>query len=277
MRPHEGALDAATIMQRLSDGLNFQAQALALRSERQRLLASNIANADTPGYVARDLDFAAALREATGAAGGSGLGTATAARAALGTALRSLRAGLPALADQGAGLAEAHLRYAAPAQSNLDGNTVDMDRERAILRRQQREVRGHAAFHQRQVRTMLDAMKPPQPGLIVRRKEASLMSMFKIFDVSGSAVSAQSSGSTWWPPTLPTPTRWPAPTARPTRRARWCSRPRRWARAAPQACAWPGRRGQHPRRRVHDPKHPQPTPKGTSPTATSTRSRRWST
>ena len=45
------------MIQRLSDGLEFQAQALALRSERQRLLASNIANADTPGYVARDLDF----------------------------------------------------------------------------------------------------------------------------------------------------------------------------------------------------------------------------
>ena len=46
--------------------LDFQAQALSLRSERQRLIASNIANADTPGYVARDMDFAQALRQATG-------------------------------------------------------------------------------------------------------------------------------------------------------------------------------------------------------------------
>ena len=35
---------------------------LSLRSERQRLIASNIANADTPGYVARDMDFAQALQ-----------------------------------------------------------------------------------------------------------------------------------------------------------------------------------------------------------------------
>jgi flagellar basal-body rod protein FlgB len=54
------------MLNRLSDTLDFQAQALSLRSERQRLIASNIANADTPGYVARDLDFAQALRQATG-------------------------------------------------------------------------------------------------------------------------------------------------------------------------------------------------------------------
>ena len=47
---------------RLNDSLDFHGQALALRSERQRLLASNIANADTPGYVARDMNFAQALR-----------------------------------------------------------------------------------------------------------------------------------------------------------------------------------------------------------------------
>ena len=53
------------MMNHLTDGLNFNAQALVLRSERQRLIASNIANADTPGYVARDFNFAQALREAT--------------------------------------------------------------------------------------------------------------------------------------------------------------------------------------------------------------------
>ena len=54
------------MLNRLTDSLNFQSEALALRSERQRLIASNIANADTPGYVARDFDFASALAEATG-------------------------------------------------------------------------------------------------------------------------------------------------------------------------------------------------------------------
>ena len=59
------------MINRLTDSLDFQGQALALRSERQRLIASNIANADTPGYVARDMDFAQALREATGTRAGA--------------------------------------------------------------------------------------------------------------------------------------------------------------------------------------------------------------
>ena len=46
------------MLNRFTDTLDFQGQALQLRSERQRLIASNIANADTPGYVARDMDFA---------------------------------------------------------------------------------------------------------------------------------------------------------------------------------------------------------------------------
>ena len=60
------------MLNRLTDALDFQAQALALRSERQRLIASNIANADTPGYVARDMNFAQALRDASGASGANG-------------------------------------------------------------------------------------------------------------------------------------------------------------------------------------------------------------
>ena len=54
------------MLNRLTDSLNFQATALSLRSERQRLIASNIANADTPGYVSKDFDFSTALRQATG-------------------------------------------------------------------------------------------------------------------------------------------------------------------------------------------------------------------
>ena len=52
-------------MRGLSEAIDFQSQALVLRAERQRLMASNIANADTPGYQAREMDFANALRQAT--------------------------------------------------------------------------------------------------------------------------------------------------------------------------------------------------------------------
>ena len=137
------------MINRLADSLQFQSQALVLRAERQRLLAGNIANADTPGYVARDMDFAAALREATGAADG--------AAAALRTALR----GLPGTSDSAA---EMHLRYAAPSQTNLDGNSVDMDRERATFADNSVKYEATLRFINSQVRNMLDAMKSPQQG-----------------------------------------------------------------------------------------------------------------
>ena len=104
------------MLNRLTDSLDFQAQALSLRSERQRLIASNIANADTPGYVAREMDFAQALRNATGA----------------GRPAASLAASQPGHlgGNAGAGFTST-LMYASPSQTNLDRNTVDMDRERA--------------------------------------------------------------------------------------------------------------------------------------------------
>jgi flagellar basal-body rod protein FlgB len=140
---------------RLSDGLDFQAQALNLRSERQRLLSSNIANADTPGYHARDLDFASALREATGRATPGMAGAA---------AVAALRQGNPAFGSATAASVETHLRYAAPSQSNLDGNTVDMDRERASFADNSVKYEATLRFINGHVRTMLDAMKSPQQG-----------------------------------------------------------------------------------------------------------------
>lgn len=129
---------------RLSDSFDFQAQALTLRAERQRLLAGNIANADTPGYVARDLDFAAALRAATGSAGPAA------------AALNGLRASLPG----GTG-AEPQLRWASASQSSLDGNTVDMDRERASIADNGVKYEATLRFLNAQVRTLSDAMKGP--------------------------------------------------------------------------------------------------------------------
>ena len=137
------------MINRLGDSLDFQSQALVLRSERQRLLASNIANADTPGYLARDMDFATARRDATGA-----LPPGLAAVASLGTAL---------LSGFGAST-ETHLRYAAPSQSNLDGNSVDMDRERASFADNTVKYEATLRFINSQVRTMLDAMKSHQQG-----------------------------------------------------------------------------------------------------------------
>jgi flagellar basal-body rod protein FlgB len=103
----------------VGDALSFQAEALKLRSYRQELLAANIANADTPNYKAVDFDFAQALRNATSST------TAQANPAALATTDPAHQSG------RGVAAGQPTLLYHQPSQSSLDGNSVEMDVERA--------------------------------------------------------------------------------------------------------------------------------------------------
>src|SRR4051812_22992851 len=104
----------------LDDEFRFHATALNLRAQRQQVLASNIANAATPNFKARDLDFRAALSTAlSNQAESSGAHlSATSARHLPGHSAAP-------------GEAAASLSYRMPAQASLDGNTVEMDAERA--------------------------------------------------------------------------------------------------------------------------------------------------
>ncbi|MFT0531535.1 flagellar basal body rod protein FlgB [Castellaniella hirudinis] len=99
---------------------SFYQKALALRQQRQEILATNIANADTPNYKARDIDFSTALRQATGADRGVPRLPDTS------LTLTSARH-IPAQAHSGGPAQE---RYRMPLQPSLDGNTVEMDVER---------------------------------------------------------------------------------------------------------------------------------------------------
>ena len=145
------------MLNQLTATLDFQGTALAMRSERQRLLASNIANADTPGYLARDMDFRNALRDATGrpaaghqlSRGSGGLETTRAGHIGLGTSTLSMAGGVDAT----------RLTYATPSQTNLDGNSVDMDRERASFADNAIKFEATLRFINGNVRTMLDAIK----------------------------------------------------------------------------------------------------------------------
>ncbi|MFN3861290.1 MAG: flagellar basal body rod protein FlgB [Roseateles sp.] len=132
------------MLNRLTDSLNFQTQALMLRAERQRLLASNIANADTPGYQARELDFARALREATGEVATPGALAAT------------QRGHITPLAGARSDSAK---EFALQAQTSLDSNGVDMDRERASFADNSVKYEATLRFINGSVRTTLDAMK----------------------------------------------------------------------------------------------------------------------
>ena len=98
--------------------LAFHQRALNLQAYRQQVLASNIANADTPHYKARDIDFKVSLQGAVAGRGGQ--------LDLVRTAPRHLPAGDGAPAG-------ARLMYRTETQSSVDGNTVDMDVERAAF------------------------------------------------------------------------------------------------------------------------------------------------
>ncbi|CDG81875.1 flagellar basal body rod protein FlgB [Janthinobacterium agaricidamnosum] len=115
---------------KLDDYMRFNETALSLRSTRQQVLASNIANADTPNYKARDIDFASALKGALARSGADNSAMAAAAPALRTTSPLHLSASLPGGATAQALADGTPLLYRTPAQGSVDANTVDMDVER---------------------------------------------------------------------------------------------------------------------------------------------------
>ena len=89
-------------------------RSLAVNRQRLEVVASNLANAETPGFKARDVDFRSAMRKAEA-------GSVT---------LRTTQSGhISNTADA----ASAAVRYRTASQPSLDGNTVDSDKEKAAF------------------------------------------------------------------------------------------------------------------------------------------------
>ena len=102
----------------VDNSFRFHQTALNLQAYRQELLASNIANADTPHFKARDVDFKSALQGAlAGSRSGVGLETTHAGHIS-GGAFSAV---------------EGSVKYRAELQSSVDGNTVNMDVERSAF------------------------------------------------------------------------------------------------------------------------------------------------
>ena len=119
-------------------------QALDLRAYRQQLLAANIANADTPGYKATDLQFSKALRAAVSGQPGS----------------------LPLLTDQagqmqGTAAAQPAAGFVGYQQGNterLDGNTVDMNREQMAFSKNSIGYEADLGFLTQRIKTLASAI-----------------------------------------------------------------------------------------------------------------------
>lgn len=171
-------------MDKLDAEFNFGRQALDVRAYRQQLLSGNIANADTPGYKARDVDFAKTLRGALGSdaaakpgpvwdsgsvsrtgylamarpEGDAGMGAAS------GNGSLSMDATHPGhLAGVAGAAAAASAAYGTPAyrtpyQSAMDGNTVELDNERVNFADNALHYETGLNIVNQQMKTMLTAV-----------------------------------------------------------------------------------------------------------------------
>lgn len=134
------------MIDRLGEDFSFYQTALGLRQQRQEVLASNIANADTPNYKARDFDFSSALNEAMGN------------RMRLfdtKLALTSARH-IPATA---VAVDPANLLYRQPLQPSLDGNTVDMNVERVEFADNTMRYQTDLALISQRMKTLMAALQ----------------------------------------------------------------------------------------------------------------------
>ncbi|MFY7942325.1 MAG: flagellar basal body rod protein FlgB [Burkholderiaceae bacterium] len=131
------------MLEQLTSRLETLSSSLQLRAARQQILASNIANVDSPGYVARDIDFNAALANA-----------------------RQVRQ-IPGLVQTSAGhltitstdgMIGNPLAYTVQTQPSLDGNSVDLDQQRANFADNTIRYESTLRFVNGHVKTMLSAI-----------------------------------------------------------------------------------------------------------------------
>ena len=126
---------------KLDNLFQFSQNALNLHAYRQTVIASNIANADTPGYRARDIDFTAALKDAQAAQSG-----------------KPQPAQLKSQSDDATPFGTA-LLYRSAVQRSADGNTVDIDVERAQFAENSVRYEAQIMFINSKIKSMLSAIQ----------------------------------------------------------------------------------------------------------------------
>ena len=126
---------------KLDNAFGVHEQALKLRSRRAELLASNMANADTPGYKARDIDFKQALKGEV------------VKQAQIKTTHQNH------ISPASNGLSPAHMLYRMPTQSSLDGNTVDMQQEKTAFASNSMEYQASLSFLNGKIKALKSAIR----------------------------------------------------------------------------------------------------------------------
>jgi flagellar basal-body rod protein FlgB len=134
-----------SLTDRIDAELRPQRTLLGLRTFRQELLASNIANADTPNYKARDIDFSSAYAKAMQGQMQAGL------------ALQ--RTDSKHIAAAGAGGYDNAVAYRTEFQSSVDGNTVNMDIERAAFAENAIQMEASLTFIRSRFQTLQSALQ----------------------------------------------------------------------------------------------------------------------
>ena len=141
------------MIDKLDAEFKFGQEALNLRGYRQEVLSSNVANADTPGYQARDMDFSKTLTSALKKGGHDESGKS-------GLSLVTDNAGHIAAQAPGTtgNSAYGQLMYRNPIQQSLDGNTVDLDTERVNFADNSLHYEAGMTVLTGQIKTMLAAI-----------------------------------------------------------------------------------------------------------------------
>jgi flagellar basal-body rod protein FlgB len=119
-------------------------RALDLWQRRTEVLANNLANADTPGYLARDVDFRKVLADASGGADNLRLQTTVAGQVGA------------------AGQTADGLAYRVPTQPSMDGNTVDAQAEQAAFAANGVHYQASLSFITAQIRMLRTAINGGQ-------------------------------------------------------------------------------------------------------------------
>jgi flagellar basal-body rod protein FlgB len=126
----------------LDSYLGVHADALKVQSQRMDVLANNLANVDTPGYKARDIDFRTALAAAASPEGGVTLTTTDAKHIDINPT-----------SDGGAAL-----KYRVPLAPSLDGNTVDSQQEQAAFAENTVHYQATLTFLSMRLRNLMTAI-----------------------------------------------------------------------------------------------------------------------